>query len=269
MTINKPRTSSFMTFAAIALAAIASTQCGGSPTSPSGPPATSTPPTTQPPAPAPALASLTLTPPTVVGGESAAATVTLTMAAQAGGASVSLSGGDPANVPTSILVPAGSMSATFMISTRVVGGTIPATITASYGGGSASAVLSVTKPTVATARFGVTGPNQSDTCAMADSGNAINCIFNGETSTAPGNIVAFDWTFGVPGVLQRFSHTTTGPVLNMPAVDCSLLPAPPMPVGSTWITLVVTLKVHDDLGNVSDIATNDHVRLFPDGTCGY
>jgi hypothetical protein len=195
--------------------------------------------------------------------------VSLSAPAPTGGASVTLSGADPANVPASVIVPAESTSVTFMISTRVVGGTIPTTITASYGGASRSAVLSVTKPTVAIAMFGVSGPNQSDTCSMNDAGSAITCVFNGSTSVAPGNIVAFDWTFGVPGVAATFAQTTAEPVLSMPSADCSLLPEPPLPAGSTWFMLLVTLKVRDDLGNISDVATNSNVRLFPNGTCGY
>ena len=154
--------------------------------------------------------------------------------------------------------------------TRVVGGTIPTTIRRSYGGAVQVGGAVGDTPTMATARLALfSGPNQSDTLLMADGGTAITCVFNGSSSTAPGNIVACDWTFGVPGVVQRFSQTTTEPVLRTPAADCSLLPPPPMPAGWTWITLVVTLKVHDDLGNVSEVATNDHVRLFPNGTCGY
>jgi hypothetical protein len=101
---------------------------------------------------------------------------------------------------------------------------------------------------------------------MDNGGAAINCTFNGTTSTAPGTIVAYDWTFGVA---KTFSVTTAGPMLAMPAADCSLLPAPPLPQGTTWFTMVVTLKVTDNMGNVSGTARNENVRLFPNGTCGY
>lgn len=269
MTTPLLRMKSLTTLTAVVLAAFLSARCGSSPTAPSNPPSTAPPTTTTPPAASVAVSGLTLGETSIVGGGSTTATVTLTGAAQTGGAAVSLSGGDPANVPDSVMVPAGSTSATFMISTRVVGGTLPATIIATYGGASKSAVLSVTQPTVATANFGVSGPNQSDTCSMNDTGTGITCEFNGSSSTAPSAIVAWDWTFGVPGVVQRFSQTTTGPKLTMPAADCSLLPPPPLPAGSTWVNLLVTLKVHDAAGNVSGIATNDHVRLFPNGTCGY
>lgn len=213
-----------------------------------------------------AVSSLTLSASSIVGGNSVTGTVGLTAAAPAGGAVVSLSGTDPVNVVASITVPAGATTATFIASTRVVGGTITATISASYGGGSASAVLSVTKPTVATANFGVTGATESETCTLTNGGNTLNCTFNGSTSTAPGNINAYDWSYTVA---KTFSQTTTGAVLAMPAVDCSFVPPPPFAAGVSAFTMIVTLKVHDDLGNVSQVATDANVRLFPNGTCGY
>jgi hypothetical protein len=33
--------------------------------------------------------------------------------------------------------------------------------------------------------------------------------------------------------------------------------------------MTVTLKVHDSLGNVSAVATDKVVRLFPQGVCGF
>jgi hypothetical protein len=33
--------------------------------------------------------------------------------------------------------------------------------------------------------------------------------------------------------------------------------------------MTVTLKVHDNLGNVSAVKTDNGVRLFPAGTCGF
>lgn len=212
------------------------------------------------------LASLSLSAPTVVGGNWLAGTVTLTVAAPAGGAAVSLSSGDPISVPASVTVPAGSLTTTFTVSTRAVGGTIAGTITASYGGVSASAVLSVTRPTVATASFGVTGPTETDTCTLTNGGNTLNCTFNGSTSTAPGTIIAWDWSYGVA---TTFAQTTSGPVLTMPAVNCSMLPPPPLPPGVSWFMMTVTLKIHDDLGNVSAQATNSGVRLLPQGSCGF
>jgi hypothetical protein len=201
----------------------------------------------------------------VVGGNTVIGTATLTAPAPTGGAVVSLSGGDPVTVPESVTVPAGSLSATFSILTRTVGGTIAATISGSYGGASASAVLSVTRTTVATASFGVSGPVETETCTLVNHGNTINCTFNGSTSTAPGTIIAWDWSYGIA---TTFAQTTTGPVLTMPTVNCSLLPAS-LPPDSTWFTMIVTLTIHDNLGNVSAQAVDRGVRLFPQGVCGF
>jgi hypothetical protein len=52
-------------------------------------------------------------------------------------------------------------------------------------------------------------------------------------------------------------------------MTCGLLPPPPLPPGMSWLTLTVTLKVRDDLGNVSPEAVNRSARIFPLGACGY
>jgi hypothetical protein len=158
------------------------------------------------------------------------------------------------------------MSATFMISTRAVGGTIAATVSGSYGGASATAALSVTPPTAATASFGVSGPTETETCTLTNNGNTLNCTFNGSTSTAPGRIIAWDWSYRVAAT---FAQTTSGPQLTMPSVNCSLLPPPPLPSGNQWFMMTVTLKIRDDLGNVSAEAVDSGVRLLPQGVCGF
>jgi len=177
-----------------------------------------------------------------------------------------LSAADPVTVPATVTVPAGTSTQTFAATTKAVSGTVSATISGSFGGGSATAVLSVTKPTVATASFGVTGPSETETCTLANNGNTLNCTFNGSTSTAPGTITEWDWTYGVT---TSFAQTTSGPVLTMPTVNCGMIPAPPMPPGNPWFTMTVTLKVHDNLGNVSAVVTDSGVRLIPDGSCGF
>jgi hypothetical protein len=202
----------------------------------------------------------------VVGGNQVNGSVTLGAPAPAGGAIVTLSATGPLIVPATVTVPTASTTAPFTVTTRAVGGTIAGTITASYGSASATVTVTVTKPTVAIANFGVTGPTETETCTLADDGATLNCTFNGSTSAAPGNIVAWDWSWGVA---TTFTQTTTGPILTLPHISCALIPPPPLPADKQWFTMTVTLKVHDDLGNVSAIATVSDVRLIPKGACGF
>ena len=218
-----------------------------------------------------ALATLSLNGTTVVGGASLTATVTLTAPALAGGAAVTLTANDPLSVPATVTVPAGATTAVFTVTSRLVGGTSPGTVTASYGGASSSATVSVTKPTFATASFGITGPTESDTCTLGNGGNTLNCTFNGSTSTAPGNIVAYNWSFKAGTNAAIITQTTTGAILDGLAVSCSWLPPPPLPAGGPQsVPLTVTLTVRDDQGNVSAAATNNGgARVLPQGFCGY
>src|SRR5215472_7378133 len=94
----------------------------------------------------PALAGLTVSPASVAGGTSATGTVTLTAAAPAATAvALSSSNLNVAGVPASVTVAAGSASASFPVTTPVaVPASTDVTITASLGGVSVSAVLTVT-----------------------------------------------------------------------------------------------------------------------------
>lgn len=100
------------------------------------------------PAPAapPALAGLSLAPARVRGGGAALATVTLAAPAPAGGVAVALASSDsaPATVPASVDVAAGASSAPFLVATRPTRRDAPVTVTASAGGATLSAVLTVT-----------------------------------------------------------------------------------------------------------------------------
>ena len=93
----------------------------------------------------PTVSSLTLNPSSVVGGVgTSTGTVTLSGPAPAGGAQVMLSSDNSAaSVPPSVIVPAGSTSATFTVNTSLVLVSTSATISASYNNTSQSATLAV------------------------------------------------------------------------------------------------------------------------------
>jgi hypothetical protein len=213
-----------------------------------------------------ALASLDLGVTSVTGGQILFARVTLTAPAPAGGASVAITAADPLSAPPAVAVIAGLNTATFSVLTHSVVSATSATVTAAYGGITQSQTVQLTPPTIATASFGVTGPTETETCTLINGGATLDCTFNGSTSSAPGPITAWDWSYGVS---SSASQTTSGPMLSMPAFNCGLIPPAPLPEGVQWLTMTVTLIVHDNQGNVSSEAVNNDVRLFPNGSCGY
>ena len=95
------------------------------------------------PLPPDALSALSVSPTSVVGGNSSTGTVTLTSAAPAGGIVVTLSSTN-ATVPGSVTVVAGSTTATFTVTTPVVARTTLAVITASYDSVNETATLTET-----------------------------------------------------------------------------------------------------------------------------
>jgi uncharacterized delta-60 repeat protein len=107
------------------------------------------------------LSSVSLSPASVVGGNSVTGTVTLTGAAPSGGAVVSLSSNSgAATVPAGVTVPAGATSATFTITTNSVTSASSATITAQYAGLTRTATLTVNPPG-ANATLSVTASGRS------------------------------------------------------------------------------------------------------------
>jgi hypothetical protein len=100
----------------------------------------------------PRLASLAILPATVLAGQSATGTVTLTTAAPAGGVVVALSSpsGD-VHVPASVTVPAGATSTTFAVTTNAAAGLTLTTVSASYAGVTSTANFMIdTRSTIAT-----------------------------------------------------------------------------------------------------------------------
>lgn len=97
-----------------------------------------------------ALNSVTVSPSSVAGGQSAIGAVTLTHPAPVNGAVVSLvSGNSAALVPGSVIVPASLSSTNFSVNTKTVSATTLGNITATYSGVNKSATVVVTASTSA------------------------------------------------------------------------------------------------------------------------
>jgi peptidoglycan/xylan/chitin deacetylase (PgdA/CDA1 family) len=145
------------------------------------------------------LSSVSLNPASVLGGSSSQGTVVLSGAAPTGGAAVLLSSGNStvASVPASVTIAAGSTAATFTVATSSVSSPASVTITASYGGTSRTAGLTVTPPaTLYSLPNSGWSLNYVDSEELAgENGAAINA-FDGNTATNWHT----QWTGSIPGV---------------------------------------------------------------------
>lgn len=91
------------------------------------------------------LNTLTLNPTSVVGGNTSTGTVTLTGAAPAGGAIITLTDANPAaTVPPSVTIAAGATSTTFTVNTTGVSANATGAVSATYAGVTRNANLTVT-----------------------------------------------------------------------------------------------------------------------------
>jgi hypothetical protein len=114
--------------------------CGGSDDTPSAP---------TPPSPAmPALTDVSLTRPSVIGGESLDGTATISAAAPAGGLAVTLSSSDGqvVKVPATVTIAAGATQAVFAITTTEVPAALSVSVNASAAGTTRTATLMVAPP---------------------------------------------------------------------------------------------------------------------------
>src|SRR5258706_6096889 len=139
------------------------------------------------------LSSFSISPSTVVGGNSATGTVGLDAAAPSGGALVALSASGPISAPGSVTVPAGATSASFSISTSVVASPSPGTVTASYGGSSRQAGVTVAPAALASLSLNPTSVNagsaSTGTVALngkAAGAGAVISLSSSNTSAATG-----------------------------------------------------------------------------------
>jgi hypothetical protein len=161
-------------------------------------PSGAAPPPPPPPPPAPVtLSALSLNPASVVGGNSSAGTVTLSAAAPAGGAAVSLSDNSTAaSTPASVTVPAGATSASFTVTTSAVSTSTPVTISAAFGGVTRTAVLNVT-PASQLVTLTVTATGRSgERVTSSPSGINVAVGSTGSASFAAGTILTLSATNG-------------------------------------------------------------------------
>ena len=133
----------------------------------------------------PALSSITLSATDVLGGTPVTGTATLSSSAPAGGVLVALSSDNPAaaTVPDGVTVPAGSLRATFPVTTLTVPNPQSALIIGTAGGVTAYGIVTVrTASTFSTGSISVLSAGSGGGTVNSQPAG-ISCTYNAGTST--------------------------------------------------------------------------------------
>jgi len=176
--------------------------------------------TPAPPPVAPAIASLQLAPDPVTGGTAVTGTVTLAVAAPAGGTLVSLTTTDATNAalpsPATVLVPVGQTKATFSITTQPVAAQVTPSIGASSGGGTASAVLVINPPLLTSLSLSPNpvagGQTVTGTVTLTGPAPTNGLVVTLTKAADPGNVLGLpaSVTILANAATANFPLTTTG-----------------------------------------------------------
>ena len=143
-----------------------------------------------------AVTAVSVSPSSITGGSLATGTITLSGIAPSGGATISLQSDTPsaANVPVSVVVPAGQNTASFSLTAGAVGGATNADITATLNGTAQTTVTINPGSLVSRAAWAVTADSQE-----------INC-FNGAAANAIDNDPTTMWLSQFCGVTTPMPH---------------------------------------------------------------
>src|SRR5437667_2232366 len=217
-----------------------------------------------PPPPPASLSSVSVTPTSVVGGNSSQGTVTLTAGAPAGGAVVGLSSANTAvaTVPASVTVAAGATSATFSITTTSVTASTVLAITGTFHAVSRSAVLTVNPtpppPSLSSVTVNPTsvvgGTTSTGTVTLttaAPTGGAIVTLSstNATVASVPASV-----TVAAGAISANFTISTTAVTVATPVTISGTFggasrtavltvnppPPPPPPAQSATLTVTAT-----------------------------
>jgi hypothetical protein len=164
----------------------------------------------------PVVTSVAISPPSIEGGTAATGTVTLTRAAPAGGATVTLASSAPAlvTVPASVAIPAGSTSSTFAVTSTSTTTQTAVTITATYPTGTSvtgtvNVLVAPTPVSLSLAPTSVQGGTASvgtvTLSGPAPAGGAVVALASNNTAAAT---VPASFTIAAGATSGTFSVTT-------------------------------------------------------------
>jgi len=235
-----------------------------------------------------AVSSLSLDPTSVTSGGSSTATVTLTAAAPAGGASVALQSGNTsaATVPPSVTVPAGATSATFTVSANNVTSDTASSIAATYGAITRRATLTVTAGAPAPAALSsislsptsVAGGSPSTgtvtLSAAAPSGGASVALqsSNASAATVPSSVTvaagatSATFTVATSSVSSDTSSTISATYdgVTRSATLTVTAPAPPEPAPRETATFSGRLAENQTVGHTVSVGAQGPVDMVLD-----
>jgi hypothetical protein len=202
------------------------------------------------------VTGLRVAPASVIGGTSDTGTVTLSAIAPTGGLTVSLESGDPSvMVPTTVIVPDGSTTGTFPITTTPVGQITPVTLSASEdpsfpqtpAGATQTASLTVTPPTVTaltltpSAVFG--GNDSTGTITLSDPAPADGLTVNVQSSNTASATVPATVTVAAGQTTATFPITTAAVAATVTISASTDASFPTSPVGATQTALLTVSTV--------------------------
>jgi hypothetical protein len=106
-----------------------------------------------------------------------------------------------------------------------------------------------------------------DACPLVNA--QFDCEFDGTGSTPSASIREYVWTYFV-GPRQRIETSTT-PKYKPSEQSCNFFGnlQSTNTGGVQFIGMRVDLQVRDTSGNLSPVVSNQNVRIFPAGQCGY
>ena len=247
---------------------------GPSAVAPSAPSPTPSPAPSPSPSPAgpgtPSGSSLTVNPASIQGQGRPLATVTLATPAPDGGALVVLATSDPqvAKLPSTVMVAAGSRTATFVMDTATVIATTTVTITATYGGTTSSALLTVMSPTLR-ASFSVRGSIKGPgVCAMEETTDELDCVLDGGASQGFVDSWIWSYTVGTSTLSHVARDAGSHPQISSKCAFLNTGVGGDGPNGDRYLQMEVSLQVQDRAGVRSE-ATRQAVKLYPNRQCGF
>jgi len=185
------------------------------------------------PLPPPALSSVTVSPGSVVGGNSSTGTVTLTSPAPSTGILVGLSSTN-STVPPSVTVTSGSTTATFTVTTQVVTGTTSAVITASYNGVNQTATLTETVVPVIAVTVTPGSVTLAEGGKQTFSDTVTGTTSTGVTWSTNGGTINSRGAYTAPNTAGIFTVTATSKANTAVSASATVTVTPPV------VTVTVT-----------------------------